>query len=123
MCGRYFLLQNARKQLYCNGRDPNDEKNRTCRQVAADRRRSIRENNPIKYIYNRADANIRQYKKRDKLTDAQVKEAKRYIKNLRFRAKGDTEFLNNDYEKQISTRPCLKNSLGMIDMVFVDKLY
>jgi len=113
VCGRYFLVQNARKQLYCNGRDPNDAKNRTCRQVAADRRRGVREketrkNNPIKYIYNRADANIRQYKKRDRLNDAQVKEAKRYIKNTRLRALQDNDFFNSDYEKQMSLRAIMR---------------
>lgn len=113
VCGRYFLMQNARKQLYCNGRDPNDAKNRTCRQVAADRRRGIREketreNNPIKYIYNRADANIRQYKKRDKLSEAQEKEAKRYIKSTRLRALQDNDFFNSDYENQMSIKAIIK---------------
>jgi len=113
VCGRYFLMQNARKQLYCNGRDPNDTKNRTCRQVAADRRRGIREketreNDPIKYIYNRADANIRQYKKRGRLKDAEIKAAKRHIKNLQFRAKNDTEYLNNEYENQMKMKAIMR---------------
>ena len=119
VCGRYFLMQNARKQLYCNGRDPSDEKNRTCRQVAADRRRGIREkesreNNPIKFIYNRAAANIRQYKKRGQLTEAQSREAKRYIKNIRLKALQDNAFFNSDYEKQMSIKMIMKSVGGKV---------
>lgn len=109
VCGRYFLMQNARKQFYCNGRDPNDKKNRPCRMVAADRRRGIRdkenrENNPITFIFNRAAANIRKNYGRGTFNEKQRKEAVRYIKNLRFKARSDTDFLNNEYEKQMSIK-------------------
>jgi len=109
VCGRYFLMKNARKQLYCNGRDPSDPKNRPCRAVAANRRRGIRdketrENNPITFIYNRAAANIRKNASRGTFNEKQRKEAEKHIKNLRFKAKKDTDFLENQYEKQMDIR-------------------
>lgn len=37
VCGRYFLVEDGRNRLYCDGIDPKDEKVRSCRQVGADR--------------------------------------------------------------------------------------
>ena len=108
VCGKYFLMQSARKQRYCtNGIAPkkiNGQK-LTCRQYAAAiRKKELSENNPIMDIYNKRCSCIRTEALRGTITSAFAQKAKVIAKNRMLLAKRDPEYFKTQYIKDLSRK-------------------
>ena len=105
VCGRYFLIRDGRNQKYCNGIDPNDERGRSCRKVAASKKRHDRENpktHPVKVLCQRRLNTIWQHEHRGKITPEFADAARKIAKDRCDRAVYDTEYANTQYEKDIT---------------------
>ena len=71
ICGRYFLMQSARRQLYCSGTAPEKYKGKpiSCRKYAILLgRRERAENDPVKAAYARRCAAVRAEKSKGTIT-------------------------------------------------------
>lgn len=108
VCGKYFLMQSARKQKYCtNGIAPekiNGQK-LTCRQYAAAiRKKELSENNPIMDIYNKRCSCIRTEALRGTITADFAEKAKVIAKNRMLLAKRNPEYFKTQYKKDLSRK-------------------
>lgn len=112
ICGRYFLMQNARHQRYCDGLDPNDPKERTCRKVAASLSREAREryeDHPVKQVCVKRLNTIRKHLSNGKITEEYAEAAKQLSQNLRDRALFEAEYYTSgQYEKDMTQEAIYK---------------
>lgn len=100
ICGKYFLMDSARKQQYCNGYAPNKVNGQkiSCRKYAAMiNRKEAAGANPITDIYNRRCSAIRAEVSRGTITKEFGKMAKSIAKDCKFRATQDNEYANKQY--------------------------
>ena len=105
MCGRYFLMESAKNQKYCNGYFPGDEKNRTCRAVAArtrDKEKELADDHPIIKIYKTRCNTVDHHVSRGKITEQKATKIKELARDKKYRAIRDNEYFLNDYEKEMS---------------------
>jgi len=83
ICGNYFLMDSARRQLYCNGYAPKEltgKKRMTCRNYGAKiKAREQAVGNPVTELYNRRMQYLRVNKHRGNLSDAFMEAAKAYL--------------------------------------------
>lgn len=109
ICGKYFLVTDARNKLYCDGYDPNDQKGRTCRKVGQDRKRVDRQKeqtlaNPIKRICSTRLGTIRTHLARGIITDEVALKAKAYAQTLKNRALRNHEYyISGEYAKDMES--------------------
>ena len=95
ICKRYFLMQSARKQRYCDGIDPNDPRGRPCRKVAAEISREAREkyeDHPIKQICAKRLNTINKHLHQKIITEEYASAAKRLAQDRRDKAIHDPEY-------------------------------
>jgi len=107
ICGKYFLRQDARNQQYCDGFDPNDSKNRSCRMIAADRTRKARSlavDHPIKSICIRRLSTINTHKNKGKISSEFADAAKHRAQNCRDRALDDEMYAQTDYKSDMTQK-------------------
>ncbi|GHU81318.1 hypothetical protein FACS1894191_8110 [Clostridia bacterium] len=105
ICGRHFLRLDGRDQKYCDGLDPNDEKGRFCRQVAADRNRRERpksKDHPIKHIYQMRISTINRYLLSKKYELEFAEACKRLAKNRCNRALSDPTYTLEQYTEEMT---------------------
>jgi len=105
VCGKYFLRQDARKQLYCDDFDPNDSKGRSCRMIAADRtrrERSLTLDHPIKSVCARRLSTINTHKNNGKISEEFAAAAKCYAQNCRDRALDDDNYALTQYKADMT---------------------
>lgn len=119
ICGRYFLVPNARNQKYCNGKAPGDPQKRSCRRVAAERGRKEREtaqSHPIKHLCITRLNTIRAHVKQGKITEEFAAEAKRLAQDLKDRALHDEKYAAKQYRQdmtQDAIYAAVKQTLGL----------
>lgn len=105
VCGKFFLVEDGRNQKYCDGVDPNDPKGRTCRRVAADRKRHEREvakAHPVKKRCITRLNSINQHKYRGKITPEFAAAAKCIAQDCRDRALADPQYAKTQYKKDMT---------------------
>lgn len=106
ICGKYFLMQSARRQKYCPyGIAPELYRGKkiTCRKYAAVlNRKEKAENDPIVTIYNRRCAAIRTECGRGTITKEYAEAAKRIAKEHKLRALADDQYAKTQYRKDMS---------------------
>ena len=107
MCGRYFLMENAKNQKYCNGIFPGVEGNRTCRAVAArmrDKERELAKGHPIIIIYKRCCDAINHQLQRGKLSEEKARIAKKLAREKKDLALRENDYFLNGYEKEMTLK-------------------
>lgn len=106
ICGKYFLMQSARRQKYCSyGIAPELYRGKkiTCRKYAAVlNRKEKAENDPIISLYNRRCAAIRTEVGRCTISKAFGEAAKHLAKEHKLRALADDQYAKTQYKKDMS---------------------
>ena len=106
ICGKYFLIQSARRQKYCSyGIAPELYRGKkiTCRKYAAVlNRKEKAENDPIAAVYNRRCAAIRTEYGRGTIKAEFAETAKRLAKEHKLRAQTDDRYAKEEYRKAMS---------------------
>ena len=106
ICGKYFLMQSARRQKYCPyGIAPELYRGNkiTCRKYAAVlNRKEKAENDPIVSLYNRRCAAIRTECGRGTITKEYAEIAKRIAKERKQLALNDDKYAKTQYKKDMS---------------------
>ncbi len=106
ICGRYFLMQSARRQKYCSygiAPEPYRGKSISCRKYAAVlNRKEKAANDPIKAIYDLRCAAIRTECGRGTIPKDFAEAAKRIAKEHKLRALSDDRYAKEQYEKDMS---------------------
>ena len=106
ICGKYFLMQSARRQKYCTyGIAPELYRGNkiSCRKYAAVlNRKEKAENDPIAAVYNRRCAAIRTECGRGTIKAEFAETAKRLAKEHKLRAQTDDKYAKEEYRKDMS---------------------
>ena len=106
ICGKYFLMQSARRQKYCTyGIAPELYRGNkiSCRKYAAVlNRKEKAENDPIAAVYNRRCAAIRTECGRGTIKTEFAETAKRLAKEHKLRAQTDDRYAKEEYRKAMS---------------------
>ena len=106
ICGKYFLMQSARRQKYCSyGIAPELYRGNkiSCRKYAAVlNRKEKSENDPIAAVYNRRCAAIRTECGRGTIKTEFAETAKRLAKEHKLRAQTDDRYAKEEYRKAMS---------------------
>lgn len=106
ICKQYFLMQSARRQIYCStGYAPEEVRGKRlhCRKYAAAiGRKELAEADPITDLYNRRCAAIRAEQSRGVITPEFAEKAKKLAKDRKFRAIQDENYANASYEMDLS---------------------
>ena len=106
ICGKYFLMQSARRQKYCSyGIAPELYRGKeiSCRKYAAVlNRKEKAENDPITAVYNRRCAAIRTECGRGTIKAEFAETAKRLAKEHKLRAQKDNRYAKEEYTKAMS---------------------
>lgn len=106
ICGKYFLMQSARRQKYCSyGIAPELYRGNkiSCRKYAAVlNRKEKSENDPIAAVYNRRCAAIRTECGRRTIKVEFAETAKRLAKEHKLRAQTDDKYAKEEYIKAMS---------------------
>ena len=106
ICGKYFLMQSARRQKYCSyGIAPELYRGNkiSCRKYAAVlNRKEKAENDPIAAVYNRRCAAIRTECGRGTIKVEFAETAKRLAKEHKLRAQTDDRYAKEEYRKDMS---------------------
>lgn len=106
ICGKYFLMQSARRQKYCSyGIAPELYRGNkiSCRKYAAVlNRKEKSKNDPIAATYNRRCAAIRTECGRGTIKTEFAETAKRLAKEHKLRAQTDDKYAKEEYRKAMS---------------------
>lgn len=106
ICGKYFLMQSARRQKYCSyGIAPELYRGNkiSCRKYAAVlNRKEKAENDPIAAVYNRRCAAIRTECGRGTIKTEFAETAKRLAKEHKLRAQTDDKYAKEEYRRAMS---------------------
>ena len=106
ICGKYFLMQSARRQKYCSyGIAPELYRGNkiSCRKYAAVlNRKEKSENDPIAAVYNRRCAAIRTECGRGTIKTEFAETAKRLAKEHKLRAQTDDKYAKEEYRRAMS---------------------
>ena len=104
VCGNFFLMQSARRTVYCSGLSPYEgRKGRlTCRAYAASvHRKELAEGDPVTDVYNRRCAAIRSEASRGTITKDFAAQVQALAKEHRQRAQSDHEYAVTQYEQDM----------------------
>ena len=106
ICGRYFLMTSAHRQLYCD--EVNPEYNVPCKYVAKHpeitKQKMDFQNKtvtPNHLLWKRRDNAIRKRKSRGKYSDSEFATARDYINRCYERSQIDFDYAKNQYEKDM----------------------
>lgn len=104
ICGKRFLITNARHTKYCGGYAPRDKLHRTCRKIdnlKGRKQRELADDHPLKQIYEKRLNTINRYVKRGTL-DANLAEVmKKLAKDKMQKAISNVSCAKGDYEKEM----------------------
>ena len=104
ICGKYFLMQSARRTVYCSGMSPYVVRKQplSCRAYGAYIHRKERaENDPITDVYKRRCAAIRSEASRGTITKEFASNAQKLAKEHKQRAQSDHDYAVSQYEKDL----------------------
>lgn len=106
ICGRYFLMTTAHRQLYCEEKNPKYDV--PCKYVAkhpeitnGKKKSQKKSDSPIRVLWKKRDNTIRQRKSRHKYSDAEFEAAKEYIMECYEQAQTDFDYASEQYEKDM----------------------
>ena len=106
ICGKYFLMTTAHRQLYCEEKNPKYDV--PCKYVAKhpelteEKKESQKKSDtPIRVLWKKRDDAIRKRKSRHKYSDAEFEAAKEYIMDCYERAQTDFDYAAEQYEKDM----------------------
>ena len=109
ICGRYFLMTSAHKQLYCD--DVNPEYNVPCKYIAKHpeitkkKMESQKKTATPNYLlWKRRDNFIRKRKSRGKYSESEFAAAKNYINDCYDKSQLDFEYAKNQYEDDMEIK-------------------
>ena len=106
ICEQYFLMQSARRQIYCStGYAPEEIRGKRlhCRKYAAAiSRKELAKADPVIDLYNRRCAAIRAEQSRGVITPEFAKMAKKLARDRKFQAIKDEEYANAGYESDMA---------------------
>ena len=106
ICKQYFLMQSARRQIYCStGYAPKEYRGKRlpCRKYAAAiGRKELAAADPIVDLYNRRCAAIRSEQSRGVITPEFAEKAKKLARDRKFQAVKDENYANGQYESDIT---------------------
>lgn len=104
VCGRYFLMTDARRQYYCQTINPeygvpcsNVAKHRRSRKSIGDIEKQKAHDNPIYVLYKKRSDSIRKDKSKGKYSAKLCDAAQKYARNCYERALIDPEYADNKY--------------------------
>ena len=104
VCGNFFLMQSARRTVYCSGLSPYEgRKGRlTCRAYAASvHRKELAEGDPVTDVYNRRCAAICSEASRGTITKDFAAQVQALAKEHKQRAQSDHEYAVTQYEQDM----------------------
>lgn len=104
VCGNFFLMQSARRTVYCSGLSPYEgRKGRlTCLAYAASvHRKELAEGDPVTDVYNRRCAAIRSEASRGTITKDFAAQVQALAKEHKQRAQSDHEYAVTQYEQDM----------------------
>ena len=104
VCGKYFLMQSARRTVYCSGMSPYVVRKQplSCRAYGAYiHRKELAENDPITDVYKRRCAAIRSEASRGTITRDFAADAQKLAKEHKQRAQSDHDYAVTQYEKDM----------------------
>ena len=104
VCGMYFLMQSARRTVYCSGMSPYVVRKQplSCRAYGAYvHRKELAENDPITDTYNRRCSAIRSEASRGTITRDFAADAQKLAKEHKQRAQSDHDYAVTQYEKDM----------------------
>ena len=108
ICGKYFLMQSARKQIYCSyGIAPEEYRGKkiTCRKYAAVIHRKERaDGDPVTVLYDKRCAAIRSEKSRGTITEEFAKAAKALALEHKQRAHNDDRYAKKQYKADMERK-------------------
>ncbi|MBQ9227467.1 MAG: hypothetical protein IJ168_01445 [Eubacterium sp.] len=120
VCGKYFLMTTARRQLYCS--DVNEEYGVPCSYAASHPdvikkklEKENKKNSPIYILWQRRYNSIRKNKSNGKYSDAVSAEAKKIIDAKRDRARIDFDYAKNEYEKEMELNLIYEEAIRNVD--------
>ena len=106
ICGRYFLMTTAHRQLYCEEKNPKYDV--PCKYVAkhpeitnGKKESQKKSDSPIRVLWKKRDNTIRQRKSRHKYSDAEFEAAKEYIMDCYEQAQTNFDYAAEQYEKDM----------------------
>ena len=106
ICGKYFLMTTAHRQLYCEEKNPQYDV--PCKYVAkhleitnGKKESQKKSDTPIRILWKKRDNTIRQRKSRHKYSDAEFEAAKEYIMDCYEQAQTDFDYAAEQYEKDM----------------------
>lgn len=106
ICGRFFLMTTAHRQLYCEEKNPKYDV--PCKYVAkhpeitnGKKESQKKSDSPIRVLWKKRDNTIRQRKSRHKYSKAEFEAAKEYIMDCYERAQTDFDYASEQYEKDM----------------------
>ncbi len=104
VCRSYFLMQSARRTMYCSGMSPYEVRGKrlTCRSYAAYvHRKDLADGDPITDIYNRRCSVIRAECSRGTISPKFAKKVKALALEHKHRAQSDHEYAVTQYERDM----------------------
>ena len=106
ICGRFFLMTTAHRQLYCEEKNPKYDV--PCKYVAkhpeitnGKKESQKKSDSPIRVLWKKRDNTIRQRKSRHKYSKAEFEAAKEYIMECYEQAQTDFDYASEQYEKDM----------------------
>ena len=106
ICGRYFLMTTAHRQLYCEEKNP--KYGVPCKYVAkhpeltSEKKETQKKSGtPIRVLWKKRDNTFRQRKSRHKYSNAEFEAAKEYIMECYEQAQTDFDYASERYEKDM----------------------
>lgn len=117
VCGQYFLITSARKQIYCDGMAPYELRGKrvSCRKMAAAEGRKERAaGNPVIDVYNRRCSAIRTEKNRGTITPEFAAAASKLAKEYKYRALQDEGYAQGQYIQDMTREHLYKAAEKLI---------
>lgn len=121
-CGKYFLMQSARRQIYCSGMAPLSKtggKKLTCRQWALRRESGLAKEkapgDPVKELYRNRCSVIRMYERRGEFDTELAEAAKRAAREHLAEAIRDPEYAAADYRKDMQHQSIVTEAKRMLN--------
>lgn len=117
ICGKYFLMTSARRQVYCDGMAPYELRGKqvSCRKMAAAEGRKERAaGNPVIDVYNRRCSAIRTEKNRGTITPEFAAAASKMAKDHKYRALQDETYAKDQYVQDMTREQLYKAAEKLI---------
>lgn len=121
VCGKYFLMTTAHKQLYCKNFNP--QYGTTCDHAANNRRiaksadlvRQRKKNNPLWIVRNKRYASLRKNKSLGKYSETVTEAAKSILDDFYERAESDFDYARKNFYADIELKNLYALASKMID--------